>query len=138
MLGACGVAVWRGRDEERLATAAILADWALTVFVYRSGTSDTQWGVLLVDAAQFAVFLWIALRTARYWPLPTAAFALLQLVTHLAHAADPTVGGWSYSTAELIWSYLLLMTVSYASWTAPRYAEYAADPTALPPGAIRR
>lgn len=136
-MSVCATAVWRGKDEERLATAAILADWALAVFVYRA-TQDTQWGILLIDTAQFGVFLWIAMRSARFWPLPITAFGLLQLITHLAHAADPTVTGWSYITAEIIWSYLLLITVGYASWTAPRYAEYAAAPTELPPGAMRR
>jgi hypothetical protein len=136
-MGVCGTAIWRGRDEERLATAAILADWALATFVYRA-TQETQWGILLIDTAQFAVFLWIAMRSARFWPLPMSAFALLELITHLAHAADPTVTGWSYITAEIIWSYLLLFTVGYAAWTAPRYAEKAGAPTALPPGAMRR
>ena len=115
----CGVAVWRGRDEERLAAAAVLADWALTVFVYKVRSEETQWGVLVVDAGQFVVLLWIAMRSQRFWPLFTAGFGLLQLVTHLANAIDPAVTGWSYLTAELIWSYMLLFTVGYAAWTAP-------------------
>ncbi|HEX7944027.1 MAG TPA: hypothetical protein VF495_05140 [Phenylobacterium sp.] len=120
LMAVCGVTAWRGRDEEKLAAGAILADWALSVFVARSTpVQDTQWGVLLVDTAQFAVLLWIAMRSTRFWPLTVSAFALLQLVTHLAHAADPTVTGWSYFTAELIWSYLLLLTVGYGAWTAP-------------------
>jgi len=124
-MAVCAIAVWRGRDDERLAAAAVLADWALSVFVYRV-TSETQWSVLIVDSLQFAVFLWIALHSARYWPLAAAAFALLELMTHLAHAADPTVGGWSYITAEVIWSYLLLITVSYGAWTAPYVARATA------------
>jgi hypothetical protein len=125
LMGVCGVAAWRGRDEERLAAGAILADWAVSVFVARVQSQETQWGVLLVDTAQFAVLLWIAMRSTRFWPLTVAAFALLQLVTHLAHAADPTVTGWSYFTAELIWSYMLLLTVGYGAWTAPYHL---ADP----------
>lgn len=137
LMSVCVAAVWRGRDDERLATAAILADWGLSTFVYRA-TQETQWAILLIDTAQFAVFLWIAMRSARFWPLTLSAFGLLQLVTHLAHAADPTVSGWSYITAEIIWSYLLLITLGYASVTAPRYARDAAEPTGDPPGAIRR
>lgn len=118
-MAVCGAAVWRGRDEEKLAAGAILADWGLSVFVARVQSQETQWGVLLVDTAQFAVLLWIAMRSTRFWPLTVSAFALLQLVTHLAHAADSTVTGWAYFTAELIWSYLLLFTVGYGAWTAP-------------------
>lgn len=120
-MGVCVVAVWRGRDEERLAAAGVLADWALTVFVYKVRSEDTQWGVLAVDTVQFALFLWIAMRSQRFWPLFVGSFALLQLVTHLANAADAGVTGWAYLTAELLWSYLLLFTVGYAAWTAPRH-----------------
>ena len=124
-MGACLLAVWRGRDDERLATAAILADWGLATFVYRA-TQETQWAILLIDTAQFAVFLWVAMHSLRFWPLAITAFGLLQLMTHLAHAADPSVGGWSYITAEVIWSYLLLITVSYGAWTAPYVARATA------------
>lgn len=131
----CGVAVWRGRDEERLTAAVILADWALSVFVYRVQSQDTQWGVFLVDTAQFAVLLWIALRSARFWPLTVSAFALLQLGTHLAHASDATVTGWAYMTAELVWSYLLLLSAGCAAWTAPRFAAVTAQPAEAEPTA---
>lgn len=133
LIAVCVLAVWRGRDDERLAAAAVLADWALTVFVYKVGTQDTQWAILAVDTAQFAVLVFIALRTQRYWPLFTAGFGLLQLVTHLANAVDGAVTGWAYITAEIIWSYLLLFTVGYGAWTAPRVV-----PRMAPPGATRR
>ena len=129
----CGVAVWRGRDEERLTAAVILADWALSVFVYRVQSQATQWGVFLVDTAQFAILLWVALRSARFWPLAVSAFALLQLVTHLAHASDGSVTGWAYMTAELIWSYLLLLAAGCAAWTAPRFTAVTAEPSEPPP-----
>jgi hypothetical protein len=138
----CAIAAWRGRDEERLVAATVLADWALSVFVYKVNSEETQWGVLLVDAGQFAVFLWLAMRSQRYWPLFIAAFGLLQLTTHVAHALDPRVSGWAYLTAELIWSYLILITTGCAAWVAPsrrRWAPY--DTAAVPndvPGATRR
>jgi hypothetical protein len=131
----CGIAVWRGRDEERLAAAVVLADWALSMMVFKPRSQETQWGVLLVDCGQFGLFLWLALRTSRHWPLAVAGFALLQLVTAVAHAIDATVSGWAYLTANIIWSYLILFTIGYAAWTAPRYAMKAAEPTAGPPGA---
>lgn len=137
LMTVCATAVLRGRDMERLAAAVVLADWALSMVVYRARSEDTQWGVLLVDGAQFAVLLWIALRSSRYWPLFLSGFALLQLVTHLAHAVDVGVSGWAYITAERIWSYLLLFTIGYGAWTAPRYADSAGAPSDEP-GAMRR
>lgn len=124
-----GVAVWRGRDEERLAAAVILANWALSMMVFKARSEETQWAVLAVDFCQFLVFMWLALRSRSFWPLFLAGFALLQQVTHVAHALDARVSGWAYLTAERIWSYLMLFTIGYAAWTAPyRERDGAAAP----------
>lgn len=118
------LAIWRGREAERLAAAAVLANWAITMLVYRADSDDTQWGILAVDVVQFGVFMGIALRTLRHWPMFMAGFGLLQLVTHLAHALDAAISVWAYITAEIIWSYLILAAIGYGAWTAPRrYAE---------------
>lgn len=124
----CGLAVWRGRDDERLAAGLDLASWALTVVVFRNSSNETQGPVLVIDALLFAGLLWIALRSDRHWPMFAAGFALLLLLTHLASAADPTIGGWAYLTAGLIFSYLILAAIAYGAITAPRrYAEIAAQ-----------
>lgn len=133
----CALAVWRGRDDERLATAALLANWALSILVVRTGNEATHWDVFIVDTALLGVYVWLALRSRRHWPLFAAGFQVLVVVTHLGRAADPTVSGWAYLTAGLIWSYLVLFTLGYGAWTAPRYALSIAD-TTEPPGAIRR
>ena len=134
----CALAVWRGHDEERLAAAAVLANWALSMVVYRARSEETQWAVLVVDAGLFAIFLWIAMRSRRFWPLFAAGFELLSLVTHGAHALDAGVSGWAYLTATRIWSYLILIAIGYGAWTAPRrYAEIGVAPSAVP-GATRR
>lgn len=41
LMTVCALAVWRGRDDERLAAAAFLAAWALSLVVARSGDFDT-------------------------------------------------------------------------------------------------
>lgn len=133
-----GMAAWRGREDERIAGVTVLANWALSMVAYRAGSDETQWTILAIDGGQFLVFLWIALRSPRYWPLPLAAFGLLQLVTHIAHALDAGISTWAYMTASLIWSYLILVAIGYGAWTAPRrYAEIGEAPSTVP-GATRR
>lgn len=123
----CILALLRGRDAERLATATVLLAWSLSLVAAKRISQDTQWMVLLIDAAQLPVFIWLALRTRRYWPLFAAAFKLLLVATHLAHALDPSISGWAYLTAGIVWSYLALFAIGYGSWTAPRrYAEIEA------------
>jgi hypothetical protein len=128
ILTVCALAVWRGRDEERLAVGSLLAAWALSMVVYRSQSQDTQWAILAIDTGLFLSYLWIALRTARWWPLFLAGFELLALMTHMAHAVDPSLSGWAYWTAERLWSYLGVFTIGYAAWTAPYFAPGAEEP----------
>jgi hypothetical protein len=137
LMAVCTVAVWRGRDDERLAAAALLANWAISILVVRAGSGSTHWEVFFVDAALLGLYLWLALRTQRHWPLFAAGFQLLVVATHIGRAVDPTVSGWAYLTAGIIWSYLVLFSIGYGAWTAPRYALSADDPTEEP-GATRR
>ena len=133
----CGLALWRGRDDERLAAAGNLASWAITLVVFKAYSADTQWYVMAVDVALLALYVWLGLRSRRFWPLFAAAFALLIVVTHLAHALDTGVSGWAYLTAALIWSYLALAAIGYGAWTAPYYDTETADPTDAPGATLR-
>lgn len=131
----CAIAAVRGRNEERLAAGGLLAGWALTMVAYRYQGHQTEWGILLIDVALLALLAGIALRSARYWPLFAAGFHLLAVVTHVARSVDPSVTGWAYITAEIIWGYLLAFAIGYGAWTAPRQAQANAPADA---GATRR
>lgn len=134
VISAGALSLVRGRDEERVAAFTMLASWAVTMVVYRADNHGTQWGILLVDLAQLGVFLWLAAKSRRYWPLFVAAFGLLQVLTHGAKTLDTGISAWAYITAQIIWSYLIVFAIVYASWTAPhRYAEIG-DPMAVPDG----
>lgn len=128
-MAVCAIAVWRGRDDERLAAGGLLANWALSILLVRAsdGTASeaTQWEIFGVDTALLGLYVWIALRSRRYWPLFATGFQVLVVVTHLGRVVDPRVSGWAYITAGLIWAYLVLFTIGYGAWTAPRYAARA-------------
>ena len=132
----CIIAVRRGGSEERLAAGAVLLGWAISRLVFVDLSEETQWQVLVVDAGVFGVYVYLVLRSARYWPIFAAGFKLLGIITHVAHSLDAGVSGWAYWTAARIFSYLALFTIGYAAWTAPRYAESAGEVTE--PGATRR
>ena len=100
MIGVGVVAVLRGRDSERLAATGVLTGWAMSMVLARARSNDTQWGIFAVDALLLMLFLWLAMRSRRFWPL---------------------FSGWAYLTANLIWSYLVLLTIGYAAWTAPAH-----------------
>jgi hypothetical protein len=137
LLGVCVLAIWRGRDQERLAAGGYLAAWALTVLVFKARSSDTQWAVLVIDLGLLGLFLWLAMRSGRFWPLFAAGFQLLAVVTHMARALDDEVSGWAYLTAGLVWGYLGLAAIGYGAWTAP-YQAVTTDEPSDAPGATRR
>ena len=131
-----GIALSRGGREERIAALGVTVAWLLTITFYKVDLRDAQFPVLGIDLAMLGVYVWIALGSARYWPLFAAAFKLLAILTHLATFLDTEVSGWAYWTAQIIWSFLALFTIGYAAWTAPRYAE--TDAPDATPGATRR
>lgn len=139
LLSVCALAAWRGRDPERLAAAGYLAAWALTVVVFKDGSRDIQWAVMLIDLGLLVLLLGLALRSRRFWPLFVAAFQTLAVGTHAARALDTGVSGWAYLTAVLVWGYLAMAAIGYGAWTAPRrYAEIEADEVNALPGATLR
>lgn len=123
LMGVCFLAVWRGRDDERLAAGGYLLAWALTLVVFKDRSEYPQWGVFAVDFALLALYVWLALRSRRHWPLFAAGFQLLAIVTHLGRAVDTGISGWAYLTAELVWSYLVLTAIAYGAWTAAASAD---------------
>ena len=123
VVGAGIIAAWRGGDNERMAAIGVLAGWALTIVIVPAHSGGTQWGAMGVDVVLLAFFLWLALRSPRFWPLFVAGFQLLLVITHFASAADSAVSGWAYKTAGMIWSFLIVFAIAYAGWTAPAFAE---------------
>lgn len=120
-MAVCGIAAWRGGNEERLAAGGLLAGWALSMVAYRSHGLETEWGIMLIDLALLGLLVWIALRSPRHWPMVAAGFHLLAVVTHVARSVDPRVGGWAYVTAQVIFGYLLAFAIGYGAWTAPAH-----------------
>lgn len=116
-------ALWRGgRVERAVAVANVIAWIASVVMQNRHNWMDPQWGVLGVDAAFLGFLLWLVVRTNRVWILPAAAFQLLAVVTHAAILADEGVRAWTYITALVLWSYLVLITLAVGTYTYWRRA----------------
>lgn len=95
----CVLALWKGERDERLAGGVlIVAAFASAVFRDRQW-AGVQWGLFASDVPTFAVMLWIAMKSRKWWPMFTAAFLLLAILTHAASMVDRTLGEWAYITA---------------------------------------
>ncbi len=112
MLAVAGLSVWRGGWAERtIAFTTIVGSLATAVFQDTRNQSATQWGDMAVDCACLVIFVGVALRSRRLWPLFVAAFQLIAVVIYAARLADIRVGARSPFTAGVIWSYLILVAV---------------------------
>lgn len=118
MFAVSAFALWRGGRTERVVAVANIAAWLVTIVVQnRHNWLDPQWGVFCVDVAFLVLLLWCVVRSSRLWILPAAAFQLLAVVTHAAILADDGVRAWTYMTALILWSYLVLITLGIGTYT---------------------
>jgi hypothetical protein len=115
-----GYTLWRGGRDERVAAIALAIGVVLTKAVYVHQGQQTEWGLLAVDAVLLAVLVWIALVSSRYWPIFAAAFQFLAVVIHLARMADPSLSGWAYISAEILFGYLLAGAIVVGTVNAAR------------------
>jgi hypothetical protein len=133
LAGLAVAALTRGGLEERLATGGLIANVVLTRFLRDYSWPHVQWTAFALDILFLALLFGIALRSARYWPLAATAFQLLAVITHIAMMVDRTVHPWAYISAIVIWTYLLITTLSVAVWNSWRTKRYSENTGLLAP-----
>jgi hypothetical protein len=122
LIGACGYAWFRGRSDERVAAAVCVgASFASLVLLTRLRFSDIEYGILAVDLVVLATFVWVALRSERFWPLWVSGLQLTSSVPHLLKLIDPGLMPFAYAAAETIWSYPILIILAVGTWRVRRY-----------------
>lgn len=115
----CGYAFTRGRSDERIVAGVCLVASLITPMVLPSVAERydrVETGELLVDLAVLLIFVGVALRSSRFWPLWVAG---LQLTTSLAHglkAIELDLLSNAYAAAGRSWSYLILLILVVATW----------------------
>lgn len=119
IVGTAGYVLWVGDQDARLAILTLLGGSAATVIVvYLSGQYflSAYSAVALVDFAVFAVFLWQALRSRRYWMLPLPALQLIACITHIAKFIAPDIVPRAYAAAQGHWSYYQIVLIASAAY----------------------
>jgi hypothetical protein len=131
-------ALWKGGRDERLAGGGMLLAAILSKLLYQHAHAP-EWGILATDTAALALFVWIALTSAKWWPLFVAAFQFLAVVIHLARVADRSLGGWAYISAEILFGYLVAIVIAVGTYNTWRASQLGASAVpATDPGATRR
>jgi hypothetical protein len=123
LLLTCGYALWRGRGDEKIAASVCLGATIVTQLVMPPQAlrySNLDFQLILIDLAVLAVFVAIALRSERFWPLWVAGLQLTISISHLLKAVDQELMPRAYAAAAVLWSYPILLIIVAGTWRQHR------------------
>jgi len=116
-------ALIRGRRDERQ-VCAILVVGVLATHLVISPVSHRFVGlethVMEVDVAVLGGFVWVALRSERFWPLWIAGLQLTTVLGHLLKAMEAHLISWAYGAALAFWSYPIVLILAVGTWRSHR------------------
>jgi hypothetical protein len=119
------------RDEREVGLICVLGA-LLTHLAWspvRQRFAGLETGVMTVDLLVFAGFLWVALRSNRFWPLWVAGLQLTTLLGHVLKAADTGLFSRAYGAALMFWSYPILLILAVGTWRSHRRRQREYRPT---------
>jgi hypothetical protein len=119
----CGYALWRGRSDERIVAlvclgATLASRLAFSPISVRYNSVET--GLLIIDMAVLTSFIYVALRSQRFWPLWIAGLQLTSSMAHLMKAIDENLLPLAYGAAIALWSYPILIILAIGTWRGQR------------------
>jgi len=112
-------ALWAGGWPERVGAAVYALSVAAThlaLLMHSQMWLNLEAGVFIVDAVTFFIFILIALRADRFWPLWVSAFLGLGVLGHLAKLMMPDTFWRAYAFALTIWSYPILALIALGTF----------------------
>ena len=119
----CGYALTLGRSDERIVGAVcVIASvvTALALSPWRQRYSGVETGELLIDIVTLGAFVFVALRSQRFWPLWVAGLQLTTSMSHMLKAVDAGLVPQAYAAAEKFWSYPILLILAIGTWRGHR------------------
>lgn len=117
LLAVVSLTFWQGDRETRLAglTALLATLMSAASVIYLGAGEPVDTAVAIVDFAVLALFVAIALRSPRFWPLWVAGLQLTTVLAHLLRILNPDLGGIAYEAAMRFWSYPILFIIALAA-----------------------
>ena len=115
----CGYALWRGKFDERVTAIVCLAATLATRLALSpigQRYSSLEGGVLIVDAVTFLAFVYVALRSERFWPLWVSGLQLTTTMAHIMKAIDANLFPQAYAAAGRFWSYPILLILAIGAY----------------------
>ena len=115
----CGYALWRGQFDERVTAIVCLAATLATRMALSPAAqrySSVEVGVLVVDSVTFLAFVYVALRSDRFWPLWVSGLQLTTTMAHFMKAIDSDLFPQAYAAAGRFWGYPILLILAIGAY----------------------
>ena len=116
-------ALLRGKRDERHVGLIFVIGVIATELVLppaRERFASVETRLMVVDLAVFAGFLWVALRSERFWPLWMAGLQLTAILGHVLKAIDVELFARAYAAALVFWAYPMLLVLAVGTWRNER------------------
>lgn len=125
-------ALARGGRPERIAATTLLCAALFSVAVARpSGFRfhHVESGLVLIDLVILGIFLWLSLRTTRFWPMWITALLGAEMIVHFGLLIAPETVPDAYRNAQAVWSWGAQIILAVATWRHQnRMARLGQDP----------
>ena len=108
----------KGDEPERIAAGGYVLAWFASLLIQDDGAvGGTQWGLMAIDAIMLAVFIALAWKSERAWPVWTAALQSLTVMSHILSLVDirPPVSAF-YAVINLASTGILLSLAIGTFW----------------------
>lgn len=115
----CLYAGMRGGRPEKIGAATLLGGACLSViFVDPFGGRfrHIEPGLLLTDLVILGIFLWLSIRSTRYWPLWISGMLLAEVIVHAVRGAMPNIVPEAYIDAVAFWSWFAQLFLAVGTW----------------------
>ena len=116
-------ALLRGKRDERQVGLIFVIGVIATELVLppaRERFASVETRLMFVDLAVFVGFLWVALRSERFWPLWMAGLQLTAILGHVLKAIDVELFARADAAALVFWAYPMLLVLAIGTWRNQR------------------
>ncbi|WDF74214.1 hypothetical protein [Novosphingobium sp. KACC 22771] len=111
-------AIRGGRPEQIGAATLFGGAWASVLAANPPGGRFRQLesGILVIDIVLLAIFLWLAIRSTRFWPIWVAGLLGSEVLVHVGVILAPLATWRAYLNATAMWSWVAQIILIVATW----------------------
>lgn len=124
-------AAMRGGRPEQIGAATLFGGAWASVFAAdptRAHFRQLETGILIIDMVLLAIFLWLAIRSTRFWPIWVAALLQAEVFIHVGQIVVPAAGWKAYMNALAVWGWVTQIVLIVATWRhRQRLAQHGSD-----------